>query len=350
MLEVCKFLRVRNNRLEVLIAGLANEFSIHAKNSNPPIPIKHKYRIEWISSKIKESLTNSNVKFLVLDCRMEDYFTYVIAKGVIESLGLRENEVIILASTNSTNIFNGYTVILDILSDVNLSYFYSNLLERQVDWGNIQITVPVMSLAGRPTESRARLIRRLLDICGDKIRASLGNLLHCRISLREHKLYENILNPYPFPLLQNTDRKFQDYPNVLQDYVGDNLFESLLAIVNETHEFNDANVQLSEKSFKHFAWHQIPIFNASRGHVEVVRNLGFDVFDDIIDHSYDTAPNSHLQELKILSVVAKFLKDYPTLEDVNNLRKSIFPRLQANNDLLYKFNQERLHEPWPIFG
>jgi predicted choloylglycine hydrolase len=109
---------------------------------------------------------------------------------------------------------------------------------------------------------------------------------------------------------------------------------------------------LSEKTFKAFAWHQIPIFNATKGHVDKVRSLGFDLFDDIINHNYDAAPNNYMQKLKILNEISKFLKNYNSINDINNLRKGIFHRLQANNDLLYKLYKykQRPQEPWPYFG
>jgi hypothetical protein len=169
-------------------------------------------------------------------------------------------------------------------------------------------------------------------------------------------MYEEILHPYPFPLLQNIDNKISDCPNeflyiiALQHEIENDIFQSLVNVVTETNEFDSDNIMLSEKTFKAFAWHQIPIFNATKGHVDKVRSLGFDLFDDIIDHSYDTVTNSHIQKLKILNEVTKFLKKYSTIDDVNNLRKNIFHRLQANNELLHKLYEQRSYEPWPYYG
>jgi hypothetical protein len=121
-------------------------------------------------------------------------------------------------------------------------------------------------------------------------------------------------------------------------------------IVNESNDFLNDNIQLSEKSFKVFAWHQIPVFMASPKQVETIRNIGFDMFDDIVDHSYDSAPNIHLHDMQVLNIVAKFLKAYPTLESVNQLRKKLYPRLKANNDLLYSLQTNRKYEPWPYYS
>lgn len=43
----------------------------------------------------------------------------------------------------------------------------------------------------------------------------------------------------------------------------------------------------TEKSIKPFAWGQIPIFIATKNHDKYLRDLGFDLFDDIIDQSYN---------------------------------------------------------------
>ena len=44
---------------------------------------------------------------------------------------------------------------------------------------------------------------------------------------------------------------------------------------------------VTEKTIKAVAMRQIPIFNTVRYHVRLLRGMGLDMFDDIIDHSYD---------------------------------------------------------------
>jgi hypothetical protein len=47
----------------------------------------------------------------------------------------------------------------------------------------------------------------------------------------------------------------------------------------------------TEKTAKAFLMNQIPILIAAPGMVQVLRNLKFDMFDDIVDHSYDKEDN-----------------------------------------------------------
>jgi len=62
---------------------------------------------------------------------------------------------------------------------------------------------------------------------------------------------------------------------------------------------NDKIYTFTEKTIKPFIAKQIPIFFALPGHLNVLRNLGFDLFDDLIDNSYDTEMN-HVKRLDLI--------------------------------------------------
>jgi hypothetical protein len=64
--------------------------------------------------------------------------------------------------------------------------------------------------------------------------------------------------------------------------------KSLFNIIAETSVHHTI---LSEKTFKVFASGQIPIMCGPKGAIDHLRKLGFDVFDDIVDHSYDFIEN-----------------------------------------------------------
>jgi hypothetical protein len=48
---------------------------------------------------------------------------------------------------------------------------------------------------------------------------------------------------------------------------------------------------MTEKTYKCFAWAQIPVWLAPYQAVACYRQLGFDVFDDVVDHGYDLEPD-----------------------------------------------------------
>lgn len=66
----------------------------------------------------------------------------------------------------------------------------------------------------------------------------------------------------------------------------------LINLVSETFYFeNDYNTVsemfITEKTYKAFTAYQIPVIIGPKGTVEKLRYYGFDMFDDIVEHSYD---------------------------------------------------------------
>jgi hypothetical protein len=68
-------------------------------------------------------------------------------------------------------------------------------------------------------------------------------------------------------------------------------------VAETTHEINQYEVhwgdelRVTEKTVKPLLLQQIPIFLSMKGHVAHLRQLGFDMFDDLVDHSYDSIEN-----------------------------------------------------------
>ena len=66
-----------------------------------------------------------------------------------------------------------------------------------------------------------------------------------------------------------------------------NNFRGDVNIVTESCYLED-EIHITEKSMKPFYFYQFPLFLASYGHVKHLKErFGFDVFDDILNHSYD---------------------------------------------------------------
>mgnify|MGYP006899564602 CR=1 FL=1 len=61
-------------------------------------------------------------------------------------------------------------------------------------------------------------------------------------------------------------------------------------VVNET-LYDEPSGIISEKTLDAFVALQLPIIIGHKGIISDIRGYGFDVFDDIIDHSYDSMPN-----------------------------------------------------------
>ena len=80
----------------------------------------------------------------------------------------------------------------------------------------------------------------------------------------------------------------ENYPNFLQ--LGYIYGSATVNIVTETQYF-DATGIVTEKTLMAFAAEQIPIVIGHPGIVEHCRRMGFDMFDDIVDTSYDSISN-----------------------------------------------------------
>jgi hypothetical protein len=102
-------------------------------------------------------------------------------------------------------------------------------------------------------------------------------------------------------------------------------------IITETN-FYIPEIHISEKSFRPFYYMQLPIFVATDRHVENLRKkFGFDMFDDLIDHSYDLVKNNQ----KRMKMVFEEIK-----------------RLNNNKDLViefYKNNKDRFEKNLALF-
>jgi hypothetical protein len=129
--------------------------------------------------------------------------------------------------------------------------------------------------------------------------------------------------------------------------VEDLWYQSLFNIVVESSTQTDPDVWTSifitEKTFKAFAMCQVPVWFAVPGLVQQVRALGFDMFDDIVDHSYDSIQDQNLRIQTVINTVSALDQQY-TIDHCQQLRFSLWHRLQANYNLLSTLRQADARE------
>lgn len=85
-------------------------------------------------------------------------------------------------------------------------------------------------------------------------------------------------------------------------------------------------VTFTEKAWAPFKLHQIPIYSSIPGYVSTLRNMGFDLFDDVVDHSYD----SELDNIKRLRLAVDQLEKVSKLKLVEFYKKN-YLRFVKNN-------------------
>jgi hypothetical protein len=91
-------------------------------------------------------------------------------------------------------------------------------------------------------------------------------------------------------------------------------------------------VLISEKSIKPFAYGQVPIFVSYYQQLKYLRKFGFDLFDDIIDHSYDNEPDPLLRIKLCVDQLEKICQW--SLEDCRKFKQDNMHRFVNNQKIL----------------
>ena len=121
--------------------------------------------------------------------------------------------------------------------------------------------------------------------------------------------------------------------NLATDIFRTCLFNIIIETSSQTDPNSWSSIFLTEKTFKCFDLYQIPIWFAVPGTVEQLRKLGFDLFDDIVDHSYDTITDPVLRMNFVVDQVKQLDSRY-SLPDCQSLRIEMWNRLQENYNKL----------------
>ena len=112
-------------------------------------------------------------------------------------------------------------------------------------------------------------------------------------------------------------------------------------IPETTHDLMFPNVFtafLTEKSEKCFLLEQVPLWVAPHGQVKLAREWGFDVFDDVIDHSYDQELDALLRIKMVADQLEKICAS--SMEDLKNFKQDNAQRFAANRELCFKLRRE----------
>ena len=106
--------------------------------------------------------------------------------------------------------------------------------------------------------------------------------------------------------------------------------DALCSIVNESDYFYDGTQFATEKSLNAIFFSTIPIIVSCAGTVDVMRTHGIDVYDDIVDHSYDIIadPKQRFDE------ITKTIEQCASWRDYRSLRTQIAPRILRNQMLM----------------
>lgn len=152
------------------------------------------------------------------------------------------------------------------------------------------------------------------------------------------------------PLLEAFDQQFNQYLKIfkvehqqIRDKVPyknfveggdltDAILDSKFSIILETYFDNNDLITYTEKIFRGL---QLPrpwiLFTAKHG-VHYLRQMGFDVFDDIVDHSYDNISSAIDRQIKILDVAEQLVNI-----DLKKIQPRLIEAAMHNQNLMKDF-------------
>jgi hypothetical protein len=116
------------------------------------------------------------------------------------------------------------------------------------------------------------------------------------------------------------------------------IVDSKLSLVIETYFKRDGTIAFSEKIFRALQLPRPMLLFCSPGSVAVLRNHGFDVWDDTVDHSYDQLQHPVERQVHILNQLERFQQINYSNQQLTNFES----RARHNQQLLEKFKQN-----WP---
>lgn len=294
--------------------------------------IKHQVQNDLILNNItQEDFVSKNI---VLDFTSEGHDDKII-KNLIEYLATITSikKIRVLFNTKIDVSALSYQAI----SQPTWMVDHCNFLSTIDILDNVTLTNKFLCLNGRPSDSRARVLSTILGRVGASTTASFGS----GSDIHTTQQYQQYFPSHKLPLLIDGLVIGQD----AHRYQHSIFNHYLINIISETSSQHDLKswreIFVTEKTYKCFAWLQMPIWFAVPGLVNEVRAQGFDVFDDIIDHSYDTIRNEHKRINCIITTVCDFDQKY-TLEDCQKLRSQLMPRLLANRRHLEHLSSNKM--------
>jgi hypothetical protein len=235
----------------------------------------------------------------------------------------------------SENLKGGLFVQCPLFFDVYNDFNDGPPVYQDCDEKNIHF----VSLARRAKASRVRFTGHLLTKGLDK-----KGIVTCGWASEDQDRFENdsrYLETIPkkyhsrFPMHLGHDQETQ------WDMKQYDFHKAVFNVIQETHTGWDPNIltdtcsdrgHFTEKTSKCFAYFQIPLVVGVPYQVARLRELGFDMFDDVIDHSYDTELNIFRREEMVAEQLEKVCKQ--TVQHWNTFIKTHQNRFLHNSKML----------------
>ena len=211
-----------------------------------------------------------------------------------------------------------------------------------------------LCLNSRPSWHRYYILQRLVDkhlySCGYISFLNRYNNLYNQyefdIFLKNYtgsaEFTTDIFNNKKIIVLDKTNEEIHKNDRSHSSYIYE---DTAISLVTETYPDAERGLFITEKSYKPIANCHFQIWISQPGMVEFFRQSGYDMFDDIIDNSYDTVSNDVERFEKALISLEKFLIDCNSF--TVDKKQELQNRLTANQTkyLNMKLSKEEI-ESW----
>lgn len=194
---------------------------------------------------------------------------------------------------------------------IRQSWFYQLVRRNLIDQGHVSFML----------DYRKQLAPEFIDL-DDKL--AVYNWIFaqgCEIFSKEHNLMTNLV-PY-----RNFDMSIDNA-----------IIDSKISVVLETYFDNNQAIAFSEKIFRILQMPRPFLLFCSMGAVKILREQGFNVYDDVVNHSYDLEPDSLQRQICILDEIEKQQDLVYTQDMLENFEN----RAKHNRQLL-----KELKNQWP---
>lgn len=221
----------------------------------------------------------------------------------------------------------------------NHSGWLDHFQSLDIDFATMPRNLDFVCLIRRRSDQRSRLVREILE------RYQPKRYLLSYASMVDYSTLDEIAG-VQIPLLLDGPT-----PGIEQHRLTDRrVFGALINVIAETSNQADSyswiTKFITEKTFKCFAWHQIPVWWTVPGLVAEVRRMGFDVFDDIMqEHPYDDIDDPTQRLKTVMSTLDCALKRLNNI-GLQESSTRLMPRFQSNYQHLCAMDAGRLAF-WP---
>ena len=267
------------------------------------------FSFETIERTIADDLLNSGItkeqfvnNLLILDFRAEGQDHNVIKPLIDYFRQINKNNFAVVFNSIVDTSKLDYPAYVFPAACADVCGWFTNLKQFPMQWDT---DCDFLCLMRRPSFARAKLAARLLN---EKLslRISFGVMCDYSSELEPFRHYFENIN---LPLLVDGYCSRNQPGNKEHDVTSDLLRCCAINIIAESSSQNKEDRSwrstiISEKTFKAFGLLQIPIWWAVPGLVSEVRKLGFDVFDDLVDHSYDDLVD---EDLRLEAVIEQII-------------------------------------------